>query len=583
MAEGRTSYERGCVVGERYVLTRLIGRGGMGSVWVAWDHTLQVEVAFKALHGGAEGEKAEERLLREARAAALLRHPAIVRVFDFGVHGGRDPYIVMELLEGESMGAWLGREGPLGAVRALRLLLPIIDGLDVAHRAGVVHRDLKPDNFVLARDERGRVFPKVVDFGVAKLDRGSTTIKLTKGGSLLGTPEYMAPEQARGEDGADARTDVWALCASLYELISGRLPFTGANYNAVLRAILETEPAPLGPEAGVDAALWQVLARGLRKDPCERWPSMRALGEAIARWLLGQGVSEDACGASLHAMWLDEAEASTLLRPPSGSSPRLFSPEAPTLGAPGGVEGAPGDVPAREAAPARPPAPDVKALRAHEPPPGVGPMRAFDGSTPMLPTSVALPDEAIVRPRWSPRRVAFTVFGSFAAAAALVAWQVTVRLAPAPASAALATVALAAPAPLPPPAATAAIAPALAAAAEPAPSPAAAAEPAPSLATTAGLAPSLATTAGLAPSLATTAGPAPSLATTAGPAPSPTAGPAPSPVAAAGPPMPEAASASAPAAAPPRRAPPAGSGKAAKPAAPGAAPGAKIGKRRAWF
>ncbi|HEU4409859.1 MAG TPA: serine/threonine-protein kinase [Polyangiaceae bacterium] len=329
-------YEAGYIVAGRYALIRLVGEGGMGSVWVAWDRTLQVEVALKVVRGGAEAEKSGERLLREARATALLRHPAVVRVFDFGANEGRDPFIVMELLEGESMGERLLREGPFGAVRALRLLLPIIDGLDAAHAAGVVHRDLKPDNLFLARDERGRVRPKVVDFGIAKLSHaGGLTAKLTRGGSLLGTPEFMAPEQARGDEGADARTDVWALSVSLYELVSGRLPFTGANYNAVLRAILETEPTSLAGEFGVDEALWALLSRGLCKDAARRWPSMRPFGEALAGWLVGQGVSEDACGASLQAMWLaPRGRESSMPSVPRPSGGRAYPAEAETVGEP---------------------------------------------------------------------------------------------------------------------------------------------------------------------------------------------------------------------------------------------------------
>lgn len=309
----------------------------MGSVWVAWDRTLQVEVALKVVRGGAEADTSGERLLREARATALLRHPAVVRVFDFGANEGRDPFIVMELLEGESMGARLLREGPFGAVRALRLLLPIIDGLDAAHATGVVHRDLKPDNLFLARDERGRVRPKVVDFGIAKVNHGGgLTAKLTRGGSLLGTPEFMAPEQARGDEGADARTDVWALSVSLYELVSGRLPFVGSNYNAVLRSILEHRPRPLVGEQGVDEELWALIAQGLCKDAGGRWASMRPFGEALAAWLVGQGVSEDACGASLQAMWLEpKGRESTMPSRPEPSS-RLLAPGAETAGAPEG-------------------------------------------------------------------------------------------------------------------------------------------------------------------------------------------------------------------------------------------------------
>jgi serine/threonine-protein kinase len=286
---------------------RVLGEGGMGAVWVAQNVTLGVQVALKLIRSEIEGrvDGLSERLLQEARAAAAIPHPAIIQVFDFGLTEQGDPFIAMELLQGESFSSVLKRRGKLSPSRAVRTILPVIEALVVAHQRGIVHRDLKPDNIFLAQ-QANRVQPKVLDFGIAKLSQ-SFSANLTCEGTVLGSPAYMSPEQARGETDVDFRTDMWALCVVLYEAIAGSLPFSGANWHGLMWSIMEGAPKSFGEHGIQEAELWRILERGLRKDRAERFPSMFEFGRALAAWLLERGVTRDICNASLKSCWLERA------------------------------------------------------------------------------------------------------------------------------------------------------------------------------------------------------------------------------------------------------------------------------------
>jgi len=289
----------------------------MGTVWVAQNTVLQVSVAVKliTLADQEDANENAERLLREARAAARLDHPAIVRVFDFGRTDHGDPFIVMELLHGESLADILARDSRMPGVQAVRAMLPIADALASAHDKGVVHRDVKPENVILSTTEDGRTQPKLLDFGIASLQEKSTRItqekRLTREGSVVGTPAYMSPEQAMGKADLDQRTDVWSFGVMLYELTTGRLPFDADNYNALLYEIINQKPEPVTAHAAGDDELWQVIEVALRKRPEERWGSMHAFGEALALWLVDRGVSDDICAASLRSTWLESTSAAT--------------------------------------------------------------------------------------------------------------------------------------------------------------------------------------------------------------------------------------------------------------------------------
>jgi serine/threonine-protein kinase len=210
----------------------------------------------------------------------------------------------MELAHGETLAALLRREQRLSPIPALQLILPIVDGLRCAHERGIVHRDIKPENVFVARDTLGRVQPKLLDFGIAKLEQQPNVSRLTQVGEVLGSPEFMSPEQARGIGNVDLRTDVWALCVLIYEMLTGSVPFKVTNYNALMQAILHEQPVPTSEFGVGDRELWSILAKGLEKSREKRWASMSELGEAIAFWLFDRGIAEDVCGNSLKAVWL---------------------------------------------------------------------------------------------------------------------------------------------------------------------------------------------------------------------------------------------------------------------------------------
>ncbi len=315
-------FREGGLVAGKYRLIRKVGEGGMGTVWVAHNEALDVPVAIKFIRAGEDANRHVNRLTQEARAAAKIGHPAILRVYDFGKTDAGDPFIVMELLHGEDLAAALDRRGSLNERRAVQILLPVLHALVSAHAKGIVHRDLKPDNIFLAETDAGRIQPKLVDFGVAKLNlRGFE--RLTQSGAVLGSPAYMSPEQARGRD-VDAATDVWGAGVVLYEMVTGSLPFEGDNYNALLWSILNDEPTPTSTQAGGDPRLWRIIQRGLAKDPRARHGSMFELGRELAAWLVSNGVFVDVTGASLQSTWLQRGDSgfdvlSSL--PPSPNAP----------------------------------------------------------------------------------------------------------------------------------------------------------------------------------------------------------------------------------------------------------------------
>jgi serine/threonine-protein kinase len=308
MPPSRRPYGPGDLIDGKYELEALLGRGGMGEVWTARNETLGVRRAVKLIRADAGNAESTDRLLHEAQTAAKLAEPSIVRVFDFGKTGWGDPYIVMELLEGEDLMSIISRRERLSPHQAVRLLLPLIRGLGAAHAHGIVHRDLKPENIFLAKLPDGRVQPKLLDFGIAKL-KNARALRLTSAGAVMGSPLYMAPEQARGED-VDERADVWALCVVLYESITGSPPFRGDDRAQVLRAVADHTPEPLTQHGISDSTLWPILSRGLEKQPGDRWPSMDELGRALARWLLDTGVNDDITGASIEAAWFRRSRQS---------------------------------------------------------------------------------------------------------------------------------------------------------------------------------------------------------------------------------------------------------------------------------
>jgi serine/threonine protein kinase len=253
-----------------YEILAPIGAGGMGEVYKARDTRLDCTIAIKVLPEYiAKREDLRARFEREARAVASLNHPNICSLFDIG-----PGYMVMELIEGETLAARIDK-GALPLDQALKLATQIADALDRAHREGVIHRDVKPQNIMLTRDGA-----KVLDFGLAKSGSkpGPTEETLTKvlttEGTVMGTPQYMAPEQFEGKE-ADARSDIWAFGAVLYEMVTGQKAFQGKSYSSLLGAILSADPPPMSVKPFTPSWLERLVKRCLNKDPEDRWQSMR--------------------------------------------------------------------------------------------------------------------------------------------------------------------------------------------------------------------------------------------------------------------------------------------------------------------
>ncbi len=299
----------------------------MGAVFRARNTSLDMLVAIKLLRADLNRALLAGRLVQEARAAAKLAHPGIVRVFDVGQTALGDPFIVMELLDGETLAAFIDREQKLTAIHAVQLLLPIADALSAAHAKGLVHRDVKPDNVLLVVSDEGIVQPKLLDFGIVKSAQADGGGDVSDAGSVVGSPDYMSPEQARGLEQVDSRSDLWSFSVVLYEAIAGVPPFQADNHHTLLRMIVEDEPKSLLTLGVANHALSYIVARGLSKDPLERYASLSQMGKALAAWLADQGITEDACGVSLEAKWLSRATDPHGLRraswPPPGRTEQV--------------------------------------------------------------------------------------------------------------------------------------------------------------------------------------------------------------------------------------------------------------------
>ncbi len=274
------------LVAGKYRLSRLLGRGGMGSVWEGVHATLGTRVAVKFIESEhANSTEARNRFENEARAAASLRSKYVVEVYDHGVGEDGRPFIVMEYLAGEPLDKRLDRVGRLPPKDTAFILQQVCRALSKAHAAGIVHRDLKPENvFLVWDDEDGADVAKVVDFGIAKFTDGSLgPSSATRTGSVLGTPYYMSPEQARGLRSVDYRTDIWSLGVIAYRCIVGTLPFDGEAVGDLLVKLCTAPipvPSQLAPDVppGFDAFILRALAR----EPGERFQSVQEFGASLA-------------------------------------------------------------------------------------------------------------------------------------------------------------------------------------------------------------------------------------------------------------------------------------------------------------
>ena len=270
-----------------YVILDRIGTGGMGSVYKAEQPSMNRLVAVKVLHSRfATRDDLVARFRREARAMSQLAHPNTARVYKYGALDDGSVYFVMDYLEGRNLAHEVRQKGPMEAERAVKIMIQVCGALEEAHRAGIVHRDLKPENVFLTAQGGTEDFPKVLDFGLAKMSEkqmGRGSMMFTQQGMVFGTPEFMSPEQAQGEE-LDRRSDIYSLALILYELMTGQLPFEAKTPLDMMKAHVKDPPIPISqrvPGLKFSAELEATILKALAKKPDDRYATASDFAEAL--------------------------------------------------------------------------------------------------------------------------------------------------------------------------------------------------------------------------------------------------------------------------------------------------------------
>jgi len=277
----------GDLVDGKYRIIRLLGEGGMGAVYEGENTRIHRRVAIKVLHAGvAANADAVARFEREAQAAGRIGSEHIVEVLDLGQLVDGDRYMVMEFMDGESLSSRIHQSGRLTAAQVYPIALQMLEGLGAAHAAGIIHRDLKPDNVYLVRSKKGQSdFVKLLDFGISKFNALGGEFSMTRTGAVMGTPYYMAPEQAKGAKDIDTRVDIYAAGVILYEAVSGQVPFNADTFNELIFKIVLESPPPVEQVApGLDPGFAAIISKAMARDLNERFASCADFLAALNAW-----------------------------------------------------------------------------------------------------------------------------------------------------------------------------------------------------------------------------------------------------------------------------------------------------------
>jgi serine/threonine-protein kinase len=324
--------ELGQVLHDKYRVDRLIGKGGMGQVFEGFHLLIERRVAIKVLLPEvASSEDGAARFEREVRAAARISNDHILDVFDAGSLADGSRFMVSEFLDGETLEARL-RRNVLSARETALLLLQLLDGLAAAHRAGVAHRDLKPDNIFLTRKAGRDDFVKIIDFGVSKVVLDEHAMSMTTTGTILGTPHYLSPEQARGERAIDQRSDLYTVGVIMYRCVAGRVPFQAETIQGQLFKIALEEATPLAQIIpGLDRGFSALTQRAMAKDRTRRFQSAEEMSAALKAWLSGAETAAEAAADTLQVNASSNSEnvPATTAPGPTSSNVEVTAPEVP--------------------------------------------------------------------------------------------------------------------------------------------------------------------------------------------------------------------------------------------------------------